>query len=178
MATSKREQDRARYVRLKAERIAERPVDCITTLTTEERAYIAGFLDGSGSIFVAAVGPARHKTVYPIACFVNAHRPMVEWLADKLKAGTVKRHNVKAATAQFRTQLFGKRAQLLCAALLPFLKVKIIHAQLVLAFPCDARIAPGVKIERSAINATRYRLRDEISALNSHQTRRVREMPT
>lgn len=177
MALSKREYDRSRYLRHKAERTAERAPDAITTLTPDESAYIAGFVDGSASIFVAAVGPARRKTVYPIVCFVNAHRPTIEWLAERLKAGTVKRHNVRATTAQHRTQLFGKRAQLLCAALLPFLKVKIAHAQLVLTFPCDARVAPGVKIERTAINATRYRLRDEINGLNGHQDRRVRELP-
>ena len=56
---SKKEYDRARYLRLKAEREAQKPKDAIETLMPEERAYIAGLIDGEGSIYVAAVGPKR-----------------------------------------------------------------------------------------------------------------------
>jgi hypothetical protein len=62
---SKKDYDRARYLRLKAERQARLPPEQIETLTSEERAYIAGLIDGEGSIFVTAVGPKRDRTVYP-----------------------------------------------------------------------------------------------------------------
>jgi hypothetical protein len=152
--------------------LAQRPPDAIETLTSEERAYIAGLIDGEGSIYVAAVGPNRERSVYPIVTVAMTHRGVIEWLAGRLAAGTVKLHNQTNlrrspnAKPQYRTQVFGKRAKLLCEAILPYLRVKAEQARLVSEFPVDARIAPGVKIDRSEINEARYRLRDQINALN------------
>lgn len=168
----KRCYDRERYIRLRAERLAKKPPDAIETLTPEELAYIAGLIDGEGSIFVAAVGPNRRRSVYPIVTVAMTHRGVIGWLAERLDAGTVKNHNPTNLRRhphwkpQYRTQLFGKRAKMLCVAMLPYLKVKSEQARLVTTFPVDARIAPGHKIERSEINEVRYRLRDEINALN------------
>lgn len=174
---AKQAYDRARYTRLKAQRAAQREPDAIETLTPEERAYIAGLVDGEGSIYVAAVGPERDRTVYPIVTVAMTHHGVIEWLTERLQAGTVKLHNQTNLRRhpymkpQYRFQVFGKRAQLLCNAMLPYLKVKHEQARLVGEFPCDARIAPGVKIERSEINATRFCLRDAINALNHDATR-------
>ena len=168
----KRDYDRSRYSTYRAHELASRPPDAITGLTTDERAYIAGLIDGEGCINVAAVGPNRNRTVYPMVTVAMTHRGVINWLAERLQAGTVKLHNQTSLRRhptykpQYRFQVFGKRAQLLCKALLPYLKVKDQQARLVLDFPTDARIAPGVKIERSAINEVRYRLRDQINSLN------------
>jgi aromatic ring-cleaving dioxygenase len=168
----KAEYDRARYVRLRAERDAAAPPDPISTLTPEERACIAGLIDGEGSIYVTAVGPHRDKTVYPMVVLAMTHRPVVAWLVERLGAGSVQLHNQTNLRRhphyrpQYRFNVFGKRAKLLCEVLLPYLRVKHEQARLVTAFPVDARVAPGVKIERSALNEERYRLRDEINALN------------
>jgi hypothetical protein len=177
--TAKRDYDRARYARLKAKREAQRPADAIATLTPEERAYIAGLVDGEGSIYVAAVGPERHRSVYPIVTIAMTHRGVIDWLTQRLQAGTVKLHNQTNLRRhpymkpQYRFQVFGKRAKMLCEAMLPYLKVKVEQARLVTTFPVDARIAPGVKIEHSEINEVRYRLRDQINALN-HESGRER----
>ena len=164
--------DADRYRRLRDERAKNQPPDPIATLSTEERAYIAGLVDGEGSIYVAAVGPNRHRTTYPIVVVAMTHRPVIAWLAERLAAGTVKLHNHTRVRRdpnlkpQYRTQLFGKRARLLCEALLPYLKVKTEQARLVTTFPVEARVAPGAKIALTSINETRYRLRDQINALN------------
>jgi hypothetical protein len=164
--------DRDRRIRLKAERDANRPPDPIVTLTAEERAYLAGLIDADGSIYVAAVGPLRHRSVYPIVTVAMTHLGVIEWMATRLEAGTVKNHNHTSMRRhpnlkqQYRTQVFGKRARLLCEVLLPYLRVKNEQARLVATFPVEARIAAGVKIAHSEINLIRYRLRDEINALN------------
>lgn len=99
------------------------------------------------------------------------HRGVIDWIAARLRAGTVKLHNQTNLRRhphykpQYRFQVFGKRAQLLCAAILPYMKVKYEQARLVLTFPVEARTGPGVKIP-TAINDVRYRLRDQINALN------------
>ena len=168
----KQRYDRERYKRFKAEREANQPPDAIKTLTPEERAYIAGIIDADGSIYAAAVGPNRRRTVYPIVTVAMTHREFINWLAERLAAGTVKLHNHTNIRRnlhlkqQYRVQLFGKRAKMLCEAVLPYLIVKRKQARLVTIFPVEARLAPGVKIEGSAINKTRYKLRDAINALN------------
>ena len=158
---------------MKAAKEASNPKDPIETLDSETLAYLAGIIDGEGSIYVAAVGPQRTRSVYPIVCVAMTDLDLINWIAGILKAGTVKNHGTAKRSKenphwkkQYRTQLFGKRAQLICGRLLPFLRVKRRQAELVLTFPCDARIAPGVKIERTSINEIRYALRDEINALN------------
>ncbi len=159
---TQKEYDRARYIKLKAKRMAQKPPDPITTLMPEERAYIAGLIDGEGSIYIAAVGPKRDKTVYPIVTVAMTHLGVIEWLTERLKAGTIKLHNqtnlrlYPYMKPQYRFQVFGKRAQLLCEAMLPYLKVKKEQASLVMEFPTDARIAPGVKIDRTEINEVRF----------------------
>jgi len=170
--TEKKAYDRARYQQIKAQRLADRPPDPITLLTLEERAYIAGLIDGEGSIYVAAVGPNRDRTVYPIVTIAMTHDGLIKWLAEKLQAGTVKLHNQTSLRRypylkpQYRMQVFGKRAKLLCQVIYPYLRVKKEQARLVGEFPCDARIAPGVKIAKTDINEIRYRLRDQINSLN------------
>jgi hypothetical protein len=174
---TKQEYDRARYLRLKKERLAQQQPDPIETLSPEERAYIAGLVDGEGSIYVAAVGPERDRTVYPIVVVAMTHRGVLEWLTERMQAGKLKLHNQTNLRKhpymkpQYRFQLFGKRAQMLCKAMLPYMRVKHEQARLVCEFPCDARIAPGVKVERSKINEERFRLRDQINSLNHEAMR-------
>jgi hypothetical protein len=167
---AKRGYDRERYLRLRAERDAAKPPDAIDLLTEAEAAYIAGIVDGEGSIFVGAVGPQRKRSVYPIICVAMTHRPVIEWLATKLDAGTVKNHHSRRNRPghwkpQYRMGLFGARAQRLCRRLLPLLIVKHEQARLVCEFPCDERRAPGRHLSPE-VNQVRYELRDRINALN------------
>ncbi len=132
---------------------------------------MAGLVDGDGCIYVAAVGPHRTRSVYPIVTVAMTHLGVIQWLCRRLKAGTVKFHNQTNMRRfphykkQYRFQVFGKRARLLCEVMLPHLRVKRPQAKLVLGFPCDARSGPGVGIS-AAINRRRFALRDKISALN------------
>jgi len=110
---SKRAYDRARYLKKKAEREAKRPPDPITLLSVEERAYIAGLVDGEGSIYIAAVGPRRERTVYPIVTVAMTSREVIEWLAALVHAGKVQLHNQTNLRRhpymkpQYRFQLLG-----------------------------------------------------------------------
>src|SRR5213083_118746 len=90
---TKQEYDRARYQQIKAQKLASQPPDPIELLTLEERASIAGLIDGEGCIYVAAVGPNRDRTVYPIVTIAMTHNGLIAWLAEKLQAGTIKLHN-------------------------------------------------------------------------------------
>ena len=167
--------DRERYQRIRTRRLAARVPDPIESLTTDERAYIAGLVDGEGSIFVGAVGPHRHKTTYPILVIAMTHRGVIEWLCSRLQSGKVLLHNQTSLRLhphlkpQFRFTLFGRRAQLLCRTIEPYLKVKHEHAVLVAQFPVDARTGRGRKIG-SDVAAIRQTLRERINALNHVRT--------
>lgn len=97
---------------------------------------------------------------------MTANETVIKWVAGLfgckisyvLKTG---RHK-----PQYFVRLSGKRVRLLCERLMPFLIVKRRQAELILEFPCDARIAPGIKIAQSEINVERERLRVAINSLN------------
>jgi hypothetical protein len=164
----KRVYDRARYLRAKT-LLPARPLDAIEGLSLVDRAYLAGLVDGEGSIYCGAFGPRRKLTCYPAFAIGMTDRAIIEWVAERLGVAVsyvCKRKKNPNWKDQYFVRLTGRRAQLLCSVLLPFLKVKRRQAELVLLFPCEARFAPGLKIEGSEINITRFGLRDQINALN------------
>lgn len=160
--------DRERYRRAKAA-VGPREPDIIEKLSVVDRAYLAGLVDGEGSIYVGAFGPHRKRSCYPAFAIGMTDRGIIEWVAGVLGTSVsyvCKRTKNPTWKDQHFVRLTGKRAQTLCAVLLPYLKVKNQQAKLVLSFPCDARVAPGRKIEGTPINDVRFALRDQINALN------------
>lgn len=69
-------------------------------------------------------------------------------------------------------RLQGRRACLLCELLHPYLKVKKNHAEILMEYPCDARIAPGKKINGSKINEVRIMLKNRLTELNENYYKR------
>src|SRR5580658_8888710 len=51
--------------------------------TEAEAAYIAGFIDGEGSVSLTDRGDAAHKP-YPAIQLANTHLGVMEWLAERL----------------------------------------------------------------------------------------------
>lgn len=172
MLTRNHELERERYRKKREAQLAARPADPVAQLSDIDAAYIAGIIDGDGCIYVTAVGPERSRTVYPSVVVAMTHLGVIKWLQERLGAGTIKKHNTSTRRKnphwkeQFRVQLVGRRAQLLCGKILPYLIVKKEQARLVCEFPIDMRSGPGVKINATHVNEIRYRLRDQINALN------------
>lgn len=164
----KKAYDRKRYEQQKAERVAAALPDPISLMTVEERAYLAGLIDGEGSIYCGAIGSSRHKTCYPCVAIGMTDEAVIEWVASRWGCAVsyvLKRKNNPKWLDQYFVRLSGKRAQLLCLTLLPYLRVKRRQAELVCGFPCEARIAPGKPIA-AEVNAKRFSLRDQINGLN------------
>ena len=174
---AKSEYDRDRYQKIRADKLTKKLPDPITNLSNEDIAYIAGLIDGEGSIYIASVGPNRRKTVYPIVVVAMTNMAVIQWLTKVTKTGTIKVHNSTSLKRypymkiQYRWQLFGKRAQLLCSRILPYLKVKNQQARLILDFPCDMRIGRGRKLIDTDVNETRLSLREQVNGLNHIQNR-------
>lgn len=167
--------DRARYLRLKAERDAKKAPDLISLLDETDVAYLAGLTDADGSIYVTHTN--RLRTYYPTVTWAMIHRATIDWVSERLGGTKVMLHNqtsLRRGTTtwgrsnfreQWRTSVAGARAQLLCRRMLPYMHTKAAQATLVLEFPVDARSAPGVRLPEE-IRLTRERLGRQISDIN------------
>jgi hypothetical protein len=164
--------DHERYLTRRTALLASRQPDPVTLLSTEDLAYVAGIVDGEGTVYIAK----KKTTMYPILAVGMTHRGVIEWLCQKLKTPKIWINNktgIRKGTnwrPQWIFRLQGRRAQIAVAMMRPFLKVKAVHAALLDTYPIDARIAPGVKIAASEINLKREEIRLAIKKLN----RRVR----
>ncbi|QRY48119.1 hypothetical protein JVX93_15820 [Mycolicibacterium boenickei] len=173
--TAKQQYDRDRYRRLRAERIAAAPPDPISELGEPEIAYLAGLTDADGSIYVTHTN--RLKTYYPTVCWAMTHEATIRWVSETLGGTAVQLHNHtnlrRGATSwgtsnfrpQFKTSVTGARAQLLCTRMEPWMKTKAAQAALVVAFPVDARSAPGVRLPEE-IRLQRISIAEQLTALN------------
>jgi len=168
---TKKDYDRARYQREKTQRESKKPPDHISLLTELELAYIAGLVDGEGSIH-ASVSRAK-GTYYPYLCITMTHRGVIDWLASKtgnkaIYVAPPEKHKLARRPA-YSCRLQGRRVQLLCDRLLPYLKVKHLHAEILLQWPCDARSGTGVTIDQTNVNPIRERLAAELRKLNGYR---------
>lgn len=141
---NKKEYDRKRYLKIRKTRTVSRPVDPITVLTKTEMAYIAGIIDGEGTIY--ARNEKKRKTIYPTVAVHMTDRAVIEWMAQKIKAQkvcTVQRKELTKCGSPLKKQylfrLSGKRMKLLCKALYPYLITKKRHAEIISRWPIDAK---------------------------------------
>lgn len=171
----KREYDRARYLRVRADRLANRPPDPIAELVDTELAYLAGLTDADGSIYVTHTN--RLRTYYPAVSWAMVDKPTIEWVAVILGGTNVVLNNhtsLRRGTTswgqskfreQWRTAVTGSRAALLCNRMQRFMHTKRRQAELVAAFPVDERRAPRVLLS-DEVRTQREALAKEISDLN------------
>lgn len=113
--------------------------------------YVAGFLDGEGSISLARGGSYRYKgvrrepTYRPAVSLSNTNREVLDAIATFVGIGKVHVHREERGNKTgFVYMLTGQRASKLLAGVLPHLIVKREQAEIALAF-----------IERRAAQRTR-----------------------
>jgi len=167
---NKKEYDKKRYQKIKAERLANAPPDPITFLKSTERAYIAGIIDGEGAIYARN----ERETIYPTIAVHMTDKSVIMWLQEHIKAQTVWTLNRKdrpryktPLKTQYLFRICGKRAKLLCKFLLPYLITKRKHAEVVLKWPIDAR--QGTRPIPHSIQKTRKMLGNELTNLNGNR---------
>lgn len=179
---SKKEYDRARYLRLKAQKQSDREAksEALEELSVEDRCYLAGLIDGEGSIVMLSC--KRLDTCYPSVMVAMTHEPVIKWVAEKLNASyylhnhTNLRRNPKLKP-QYMARVNGYKAKKLCQILLPFLKVKNIQAELVAQFPDDFRKAPGCRLDEAS-KQMRLAIKHKVDALNSPNRKTKRPVET
>lgn len=99
-------------------------------LTPTECAYIAGLIDGEGSI--CSSQPRNNNA--PLCLHITmVHRPTIEWLDEKL-GGNLRRHVTAQRNARtaWTIQLRGARVYFLLKRLLPYMQTKRDEAEVAL----------------------------------------------
>jgi hypothetical protein len=154
------------YARKRARELAARAPDPILAISDIDLSYIAGIVDGEGSVHCCFLGKDRRRTCHPIISVAMTDEGVIRWLGDVFAVCVSVTKRKENYRTQFTVRLSGKRAVLLANRLIPFLRVKAAQAVLMSSFPADGRIGPGNVIEGTALNEMRLRLYDQINSLN------------
>jgi len=168
--------DHARYLRRKAEQILNRSKDILYSLSVIDRAYIAGIVDGEGSIHMTK--KFKTGTWYAFVVIGMTNKNVINWLSQKFGNKTIEviyrpKGSFKVTPSIiYYVRLQGRRACLLCELIYPYLIVKKQHAEILMQYPCDARIAPGKRVNGSPINEIRTVLKNKLTELNGNYYQR------
>lgn len=116
-------------------------------LTEAELAYIAGIIDGEGSIGFnrGYRGPKRSLLYTPRIGVSNQSQALIRWMDERIVWSSV---NLNVDTSghgwAYKPYMAGHRCAVFLRALLPYLLIKVTQAELVIKF-CDSRAnIPGV----------------------------------
>jgi hypothetical protein len=109
-------------------------------LKSETLAYIAGLVDGEGCVTLYGTGDKR--AVHRMACFAPklviemTDHDLIVWLREQTGVGSIHRHVPKnlRAKIRYRWQVKGQQAVTLLRHLIPWLRLKKQHAELLFAF--------------------------------------------
>jgi len=160
--------DKIRYKKRKAKQAKQTAPDPICFLKRTERSYIAGIIDGEGTIYARN----ERKSIYPTLAVHMTDKAVIMWLQKHIKAQTVWTINRRKGDQykslpkpQYLFRICGKRAKLLCKSIFPYLITKREHAKLVLIWPTDVR---GKGLTKD-IQAIRKILGNRLTALNGYR---------
>ena len=159
---------RERFQRQKAIRDAARPPDPITEICDLDLAYLAGLVDGEGSIGITYTAIGLHL---PTLCIIMSHAPVIEWAAQIIgtKVRTRYPKNDRHRT-QYVVRIAGKRATVLAGRLIPFLRVKGEQAHLLVRYAETYGAHSGLNQSLSHEEyALREGLKQEMHRLNSRR---------
>ena len=138
-------------------------------MNTEDLAYLAGLIDGEGTICIH-----NNKRAYSVTtkvCVANCHRGVLEWCKDRF-GGSVNDVSAKGSELhnwkpQYRWTLTGPRAERVVRLCQPFLIIKKEQARLFLEY--RALIADGSRGSLGldpTVHSARDALRDLLKAEN------------
>lgn len=132
---------------------------CVITRTT--RAYIAGIIDGEGSIGIHRQHPRPHgkSATYRVKIHVsNIYLPLLEWLKD-LFGGTIYHlSEPRRRKPCYNWSLMGPPAVDVLRTIYPFLRVKAAQAWLALEFcaQCPSQQGRRLSSEQVALREGYY----------------------
>lgn len=100
-------------------------------VTIADRAYLAGIIDGEGSIVVSkSTGKNGRNTCYqPFISVSNTEKSLIDWLYSTF-GGTVTKYTPSQMAKNCRKQVFkwqvtGKNIDMICALIRPYSTIKV-----------------------------------------------------
>lgn len=132
----------------------------------EERAYMAGIVDGEGSIGVRR----RLRYITPILQVTNTRKDLLEWLVLRCGGAIYVNKEERDGRKQlYSWQTFGRKAQAIIREILPYLVIKRQQAELALTI---RQFAMTGKIVMCAADFDRNdRIKARFHVLNRRGTR-------
>lgn len=127
------------------------PTTRIHSLLSKEKAYLAGLIDGEGSI---GIYKTNCKTFFPKICVAMSHREVIVWCAGVFGCSLCiserrkerVHHKVIFSTVTSST----RNVHAVLSGILPFLQVKKEHASIVMSF-CSRKIKRVEKSEKRCV---------------------------
>jgi hypothetical protein len=128
-------------------------------LTEQEKAYIAGIIDGEGSIqiYQSSTGHFLCRV-----CIYNTSKPLFAWLESKLLRAFYSTEDTHEEHKDWSWMMFsGKRAKELIETVRPYMIVKALQADVLLDFPMTKNGVRKLTAEEELQQAIDYiRLKD------------------
>lgn len=142
----------------------------INILSVEDAAYIAGFLDGEGSLTLSrhhCYDKNRNTTYHLRVRITNTFPGIIDWIAMIVGYGSISKKKVYNGNKDaWEWSLSGRRAIAFLNQLYPYLKVKKLQAEV--AFEFGKTIAyPGQSKLDDKVLVFRKELKQRMSALNN-----------
>lgn len=139
-------------------------------MTISDLAWMAGFLDGEGCVTISTRRKSNHSWGAPLVTITNRDRKVLELFKATFGGYIVEIQRKKPHHSQCWSYMaFNAKARYLLIALRPYLKVKALHADVVLRFSdtMRSRIPTGdIKPYTIEEHAKRDQIVAEIRNLN------------
>jgi hypothetical protein len=101
-------------------------------------AYVAGFLDGEGTISILRVKKNDRTNIHyrPIVCINNTDREILEWIRSLFQEGKVWKSTLRANGRKqvYRWTVGNTVAYNVVCALFPYIRVKRIQAEILIKY--------------------------------------------
>ena len=141
-------------------------------MTETDKAYLAGFIDGEGSIGLRTTHTNR-KPKYRSLCLrlriTQCDRPILEWIKAVTGVGSVRQGSVQTDRHQerFGWSCAGQYALRVLHEVYPYLKLKRIQSEI--AFEFEKTMLGSGKPLPEELHIKRQTLREAMDELHSHK---------
>jgi hypothetical protein len=99
--------------------------------------YMAGIIDGEGSICIEIQSPCKSRKVTyysPRLVVINTNVPLMNWINEKFGGTVRQRKHVENCKLCYKWNIFSFNAANLLKECLPFMIVKKRHAEIIIEF--------------------------------------------
>jgi hypothetical protein len=141
-----------------------------------EAAYIAGFIDGEGSITIHKHNESKYRSTAaysPSVYITNTQLYVLEWIKSTFHTGVIREHNqtkngiVKTTKQCYRIFFEGDKCLYVLETVYPYLKIKLRHAIIVISYIKEYKGTPSYTLPKYELER-REKLYQEIRILNGN----------